>query len=71
MVDLLKNRHHLYNETLVYCEHLEEAGKAVILRPDYPLSSMEKDFGRIEKNYRHGYESCRKNLDRIRALFDS
>ena len=69
MVDLLKNRHLLYNETLVYCEHLEEIGKAVILRPDYPLNSLEKDISQIEKNYHHGYELCRKNIDRIRALF--
>ncbi|MBN1891342.1 MAG: patatin family protein [Clostridiales bacterium] len=71
MVNLLKNRHNLYNETLVYCEGLEEAGKAVILRPRYPLNSLEDDVRQIEKNYRHGYEMCRENITRIRALFDS
>ncbi|MDD3959453.1 MAG: patatin family protein [Clostridiaceae bacterium] len=70
MVDLLRNRHHLYNETLVHCERLEEDGKAVILRPDYPLNSLEKDIGQIERNYRHGYELCSANLARIRALFE-
>ncbi|NLW89491.1 MAG: patatin family protein [Clostridiaceae bacterium] len=69
MVDLLKNRHNLYNETLLFCEKLEESGKAVILRPDYPLNSLEKNMNQIEANYRHGYNLCRENIDRIRSLF--
>lgn len=69
MVDLLKNRHYAYNQTLTYCEKLEEDGKAVILRPSYHLDSLEKDIGQIEKNYQHGYDLCMGNIDRIRALF--
>jgi predicted patatin/cPLA2 family phospholipase len=69
MVDLLKNRHYAYNQTLAYCEKLEEDGKAVILRPEYALNSLEKDIGEIERNYSHGYDLCMRNIDRIKALF--
>lgn len=42
--DLLLNRHVEYNRTVRYCERLEREGKAVILRPDHPIDSFEKDI---------------------------
>lgn len=69
MVDLLNKRHHLYNETLRFCEKLEEDGMAVILRPDYQLNSLEDDLDKIRDNYAHGYAQCASRIDQIRTLF--
>ncbi len=68
LVTVLKNRHNRYNETIAFCEELEKNGLAVILRPEYPLGSMEKDTGILEKNYRHGYDLAMRKIEQIQAL---
>jgi predicted patatin/cPLA2 family phospholipase len=68
LVHIIKNRHDIYNETVAYCEELERQGKAVVLRPSYPLDSMEKDTGILENSYRHGYDMAINNIEKIRRL---
>lgn len=41
---LFLNRYEAYNETVAFCEELERQGKAIILRPEHPIESMEKDL---------------------------
>lgn len=67
---VLLNRHLLYNETVAFCDKLEEEGKAVLIRPTYELDSMEEDIGQLEKNYQAGYQLVMKNQERIKQLFD-
>lgn len=67
--DPFLTRHEHYNETVKFCEELERQGKAVILRPQYPLESFEKDVNKLKSNYDHGYESAIKHLDAIKSLF--
>jgi predicted patatin/cPLA2 family phospholipase len=67
--NILKNRHNIYNETVAYCEELEREGKAVLLRPDYPLNSMEKDTTVLQESYNHGYKMAKENMEQIKNLF--
>ena len=66
---VIKNRHNIYNETVAFCEKLEQEGKAVILRPEYPLNSMEKNIDIIHKNYQHGYEKAKEKMEEIKKLY--
>lgn len=68
MVEVIRNRPNRYNETVAFCEELEREGKAVILRPEFPVESMEKDLGALERNYQHGYDLAMKQMDGIRKL---
>ncbi|MDU5262746.1 MAG: DUF6363 domain-containing protein, partial [Clostridium celatum] len=63
-------RHDHYNETIKFCEYLENQDKAIILRPEYPLESFEKDVNKLKSNYEHGYELATKHLTKINSLFN-
>ncbi|EOU1699684.1 patatin family protein [Clostridium perfringens] len=65
------SRHIKYNETVKFCEELERAGKAIIIRPneDEAIESFEKDVTKLEEAYNYGYNACIKNLEKIKALF--
>lgn len=66
---LLMKRHIEYNKTVRYCEKLEQEGKAVILRPEYPIESLEKDIDVLKQTYDMGYRMTREQIDRIKELF--
>lgn len=68
MVEVLRDRPKMYNETVAFCEELEKQGKAVILRPEYPIESLEKNLDTIEKNYRHGYDMAVSKLKEIKKM---
>lgn len=72
LVEPLLTRHIAYNETVRYCETLEQQGKAVLLRPEGEgiIGSFEKDVKKIETSYRCGYDLCKQRIDEIRALFE-
>jgi len=59
----LLNRHNHYNETVKFCEQLENEGKVLILRPEYNLDSFES-------SYDHGYNLTINHLSEIKKLFD-
>ncbi len=65
---LLLERHKNYNKMVRFCEELEEEGKAVLLRPEYPLDSYESDLGKIQANFEHGYEMAKKRMREIGRL---
>lgn len=62
-------RHESYNETVKFCEELENQGKAIILRPEYKLESFEKDVNKLKSSYDHGYDLATKHLTEIKSLF--
>ena len=66
----LLNRHNHYNETVKFCEQLENEGKVVILRPEYNLDSFEKDINKLKSSYDHGYNLAINHLSEIKKLFD-
>ena len=71
LVEPLLTRHHKYNETVRFCEELEQQGKAVLLRPaeEGIIDSFEKDIDKIEASYQYGYHLAEQHIDEIAALF--
>lgn len=69
MKERLLTRHTAYNETVTLCEELERQGKAIIIRPEYPLNSFEKNIQTLEKTYEHGYKLAKACKREIEALF--
>lgn len=67
--EVLLTRHKHYNETVVLCEQLEREGQAILLRPEAPLDSFEKDIGKLRETCRQGYELAMKRMDEIHRLF--
>ena len=53
----------------MYCEQLEREGKAVILRPEYTIDSLEKDIDVLKQTYDMGYRVTKENINRIKELF--
>lgn len=67
--EILLTRHERYNETVKFCEQLEQEGKAIILRPEQSLESFEKDINKLRDSYQHGYGLAMNNMNEIRKLF--
>lgn len=69
--DVILNRHENYNETVRFCEKLEEEGNAIIIRPklEQCVESFEKDVNKLRETYNNGYKMCIEKLDDIKALF--
>ncbi|BCJ99492.1 patatin-like phospholipase family protein [Anaerocolumna chitinilytica] len=68
MVEVIRKRPDMYNKTVEYCEKLEREGKAIILRPEYNVESMEKDLAALERNYKHGYDMAKRQMNEIKKL---
>lgn len=62
-------RYKKYNESVKKCEQLEREGKAVIIRPDKPLESFEKDVVVLRESYQQGYDKAVEKMEQIRKLF--
>lgn len=65
---LLLTRHKLYNSQVKFCEELERHGKAIILRPDSPLESFQKDTSKLRDAWQHGYDSAMSRIEEIREF---
>lgn len=56
LVEAMELRVDHYNEAMELCERLEAEGKALIYRPNYALSSFEKNVDQLRANYKMGYD---------------
>lgn len=65
----LVNRYKKYNRSVKLCEELEKQGRAVLLRPETPLKSLEKDVKVLRQSWQAGYDQAMKHMDEIKALF--
>lgn len=72
LVQPLLTRHLLYNETLAYCEQLEQQGQAIILRPseELQIDSFEKDLQKIDHIYQYGYQLALEHMEEIKKLLE-
>lgn len=72
LVQPLLTRHLLYNETLAYCEQLEQQGLAIILRPseELQIDSFEKDLQKIDRIYQYGYQLALEHMEEIKKLLE-
>ncbi|MCL2186565.1 MAG: patatin family protein [Treponema sp.] len=68
LIDVILNRHNIYNRQLAVCEQLEKEGKAVIIRPLKPLQVNESAGRNIEKLlelHDEGYDEGKEKLPLI------
>lgn len=63
------HRYRKYNHSVKLCEKLEQEGRAVIIRPDGPVESMEKDVQVLRRTWQEGYDKAMENMGRIRMLW--
>ncbi|RDY22970.1 patatin family protein [Romboutsia maritimum] len=66
---VLLNRHIEYNKTVQFCNELAKTNQVVLIRPQKPINSFEKDSNKLQEAYYEGYNSVIKNLDDIKGLF--
>lgn len=70
IVERLETRVNRYNETIEFCEQLEEEGKAFIFRPDFTLKSMEKDVNLMRKGYNMGLEQGNNKIRSVKEFLN-
>lgn len=72
LIEMLKNRHQVYNQTLAFVDQLEAEGKAVVLRPSQSLglSRLEKDAEKLKAAYRLGYADALEKIKVIQAFLE-
>ena len=71
MTETMLARPGLYNDTVCLCRRLAEENPAdtVLLQPDAPLATFEKDIKKLEWGYEMGYNMTCDRIDDIKALF--
>lgn len=63
--DAILTRYERYNQTLEEIEDLESSGKALVVYPEKMLvSSMDRDYKKLNCNYNCAYEQGKKEVER-------
>ncbi len=72
MAETILNRPKMYNETVCFCEQLAKhhPKSTVLLRPEHPINSFERDIQKLTAAYQEGYQLAESRIDEIKALFD-
>ncbi|MCP1144697.1 patatin-like phospholipase family protein [Lysinibacillus endophyticus] len=65
LVEQMAVRADKYNQTVEFCEKLEQEGKAMIFRPEFPLNSMEKNVLNLRQGYEMGYKLGNEKLAQL------
>ena len=70
MIEVLKNRHIMYNEQMDEIDQIEESGKSIVIRPPESLgiSRTEKDPNELERVYQLGRVEGEKWLDKVKEF---
>lgn len=71
LVESMEKRIDKYNETLDYCEKLEQQGNAFILRPDYAINSFEKDTQVMHQTHQMGYQQGHARIPELKDFLNS
>lgn len=64
------NRNDAYNETLDFCEKMEQEGKLFILAPsaEFNIGRLEKSFEKRAELYHHGYHLMSMEFGKLKAF---
>ncbi len=67
LIDVMANRHIMYNETLQYIKEQERAGNIYAIRPEFPLEAghIEHDADVLERTYQAGRTAAKKHLENV------
>lgn len=67
LVRALENRARIYNKTMDYIDKWEKEGKVFVIRPEMePVARLERDAGRLEAFYQHGYDLMEEEFQRMK-----
>ena len=68
VIETLKNRHIIYNDTVSYIKEEEAKGNIFVIRPKtkIPVSRIEKNPEKLKKAYDMGRAECEENLPRLK-----
>ena len=70
VIETLDNRHNVYNASLKRCYELQDAGKAVVLAPEYalPVDKFGTEKEKLERCYNEGMRDCKHKIEQIKSL---
>ncbi|MBQ7568113.1 patatin family protein [bacterium] len=73
LVEIMRNRHKIYNEQTAYVAQREREGAAFVLRPPQPLpvGPVEHRAERIQKAYDMGVQTAEASLSEIKRFIGS
>ena len=71
MIEAMDKRHLMYNKQLVYVYKAEEAGRALVIRPDakLPIGHISHDPEEMQRVYDIGREMGERRIEEIEAFF--
>ena len=71
LIDAMKNRHIVYNETLRYIAEKEASGSTLVIRPKekLPIGRIEHNPDTMRTVYELGRKAGEESLDKIRGFF--
>ena len=56
-----------YNRILDYIEKWEKEEKVFVIRPEIPpVARLERDAGKLEEFYQHGYDLMEEEFERMK-----
>lgn len=72
IIEAMKNRHIMYNETTEYIEEKERMGEILVIRPEtaLPIKRVEKDPNVLWSVYNIGRDAANKRLEEIKAFLN-
>lgn len=72
MVEKLKKRAEIYNDTIEYVEKMEQEGRAFLIRPSQPVivSRTERNKKRLFDFYKEGYVDAKNNFEKMRKWME-
>lgn len=70
LIEVMKNRHIMYNETTDYIKEREKSGELFVIRPKSKLcvNHVEHDAKKLEKAYQEGRKAALGNLDKVKEF---
>ena len=71
MIEAMDKRHLMYNRQLVYVYEAEQAGRALVIRPDQklPIGHISHDPEEMQRVYDIGREMGERRIEEIEAVF--
>lgn len=67
----LIHRARMYNKTMDCIEKWEREGRVFVIRPQIPtVARLEKDMGRLEEFYQHGYDLMEEEFERMKLFLN-
>ena len=68
LIDVMENRHIMYNETTAYIKEKELNGELFVIRPEEKLNvnHIEHNPDELEKAYQTGRKTAEENLEKLK-----